>query len=720
MARRGVTEIPSNDFSLYDTMLDAAVAFGAVPKRYRTIPDPLRRYFAMARGAQDPNAGIDLKALEMTKWFDTNYHYLVPEIEEDVRFGLDGTKLFAEIAEARALGLETRPVFPGPVTFLLLSKMAAGAPAGRVPLDHLEALLVVYEGLFAKLAGRGVAWVQLDEPALVTDLDERSRKAYRDALGRLARLGRRPKVMLTTYFGALNENLSLAVESGLEGLHVDLVRAPGQLAQVLNALPQGMILSAGVVDGRNIWRTDLDAAYELLRQASEYLGEGRVVAGTSCSLLHVPVDLEREKELDPEVRGWMAFALQKVDELNALARALEGSPREGNLFGEARTALAGRAGAPRTFVPDVRTRMKAMDPAMLKRKSPYALRSRAQRERLALPLFPTTTIGSFPQTTSVRYARAARRSGKTNDVQYGDFLRYEIRKCVEKQDALGLDVLVHGEFERNDMVEYFGERLEGFAFTENGWVQSYGSRCVKPPVLFGDVSRREPMTVQWSSYAQEFTRKPVKGMLTGPVTILQWSFVRNDQPRSESCLQIALALRDEVRDLEAAGLAVVQVDEPAVREGLPLRAGEQKSYLKWAVDAFRLATSGVRDETQIHTHMCYCEFGSIFGAIAEMDADVITLEAARSRMELLEPLAGTHYPNEIGPGVYDIHSPRVPTVEEMVALLEKAAEVLPAERLWVNPDCGLKTRDWPETEASLANMVAAAGILRQRHGTPKS
>jgi 5-methyltetrahydropteroyltriglutamate--homocysteine methyltransferase len=711
MKEKRIDHIPSNDFSLYDHMLDMAIAVGAVPARYQEIADPLVRYFAMARGLQDKGAGLDVAALEMTKWFDTNYHYIVPELANGQSFKLDASKIVAELEEARALGIETRPVVPGPVTFLLLSKLAPGVPRDVSTLDFIDALLPVYEQLLGELAQRGVAWVQIDEPCLVTDLAPKAKAAYERAFQRLTALEKRPRVLLATYFGALGDNLPLAANSSFEALHVDLVRAPEQLDEVLATVPSSMSVSLGVVDGRNIWRTDLDAAYELVRRAATVLGAGRVLVGPSCSLLHVPVDLEEERKLDAELKSWLAFAAQKLDEIRSLADALESGDAR---FEASRVALASRRTSPRTHNPAVRRRASAVSEAMLHRASPFEERARKQRARFRLPLFPTTTIGSFPQTSDVRAARAAWRAGRMPDEDYQTFLKAETRRCVEKQEQIGIDVLVHGELERNDMVEYFGEALEGFAFTENGWVQSYGSRCVKPPVLFGDVARPRAMTVEWSAYAQTLTKRPMKGMLTGPVTILQWSFVRDDQPRSETCRQIALALRDEVIDLEAAGISMIQVDEPAIREGLPLRRDDWKGYLRWAVDAFRLATSGVKDETQIHTHMCYSEFGDILGAIAEMDADVLSIETSRSKMELLVDFARFRYPNEIGPGVYDIHSPRVPTVSEMVELLERACEVLPAAQLWVNPDCGLKTRGWAEVEAALTNMVEAAHLARER------
>ncbi len=720
MRAAGIDTIPSGDFSLYDHVLDAAVLFGAVPARYRGIEDPLARYFAMARGLQDGNANLDVAALEMTKFFDTNYHYIVPELEPEQAFTLDATKILVELEEAHALGVQARPVLVGPVTFLLLSKLAPGAPRAATTLDRLDAILPVYEELFGLLAKKNVAWLQLDEPCLVLDLDAPARAAYERAFARLSSGRERPRVLLATYYGALGDNGPLATASGFEGLHLDLVRAPEQLAPVLTALPSTQSLSAGVVDGRNIWRTDLDAAHARIRTAVRALGKERVMVAPSCSLLHVPVDLAAEPRLDPEIRTWCAFATQKLSEIRALADGGATDVPDAPLFVETRASLAARKASSRTHEDNVRARTLAVDASMLHRASPFPERARVQRARFGLPLFPTTTIGSFPQTGDVRGARAAHRAGRLSEEDYDAFLKTETRRCVERQEALGIDVLVHGEFERNDMVEYFGEQLDGFAFTENGWVQSYGSRCVKPPVLFGDVSRPRPMTVEWSRYAQSLTRRRMKGMLTGPVTILQWSFVRDDQPRSETAKQLALALRDEVADLQAAGIAMIQVDEPAIREGLPLRRGDWHLYLRWAVDAFRLATSGVRDETQVHTHMCYAEFSDILGEVAEMDADVLSIETSRSKMELLHDFARFKYPNEIGPGVYDIHSPRVPTVDEMENLLERAAQVLSPAQIWTNPDCGLKTRQWPEVEAALTAMVEAARRARRkvRSGAP--
>ncbi len=703
----GVDLPPSNDFSLYDHVLDTAFLFDAIPERYRTLAvcAPLAAYFAMARGLQRP--GIDLHALEMTKWFDTNYHYLVPELQAGQRFALRGDKPLAEYREAKALGIETRPVLLGPVSFLRLSKTIDGSD----PLDLLDTLLPVYAQLLEALKAEGTRWVQLDEPVLVQDLDDAARVAFRQAYARLAD-GPHPDILLATYFGALDDNLALAASLPVQGLHVDLVRAPEQLDAVLRALPAGRVLSLGLVDGRNIWRNPLDNALILARYARGHRGDDPLWLAPSCSLLHCPVDLALEKKLDAELRGWLAFSRQKLEELRLLADALDGRAGAEAALAPAREAADARRRSSRVHNAAVKARMAALTAADTARATPHARRLPLQTAALRLPAFPTTTIGSFPQTREVREARARNKSGRLSDADYDAFLAVQTEQCVRVQEQIGLDVLVHGEFERNDMVEYFGEQLDGFAFTGNGWVQSYGSRCVKPPVIYGDVSRPAPMTVRWSRYAQSLTQRPMKGMLTGPVTMLQWSFVRDDQERAQTCRQIALALRDEVTDLEAAGIAAIQIDEPALREGLPLRNAQRQRYLEWAVEAFRIAASGVADATQIHTHMCYAQFNDIIDSVAALDADVISIETSRSRMELLDAFARFDYPNQVGPGVYDIHSPRVPDRTEMVELLRRASEVLPAEKLWVNPDCGLKTRAWPETRAALEAMVDAAQVLR--------
>jgi len=701
----GIDVIPSNDFSFYDQVLDMTAALGAVPARYGHDGGSvgLNTLFAMARGTDDA------PAMEMTKWFDTNYHYIVPEFHAGQRFTLSTTKAVDEFKEARTLGIHTRPVLIGPVTWLSLGK---AKDADFDPLSLLASVLPVYEKLLHHLAAAGADWVQIDEPILALDLTEAQRDALTRAYAVLSTVG--PKLMLATYFDGLRNNTGLATSLPVAGLHIDLVRAPDQVDAVLDALPTDTVLSLGVIDGRNVWRADLEAALAPVETAVNRLGQDRVQVAPSCSLLHTPVDLDLEPDLDPEVRSWMAFSVQKLGEVVTLATAArDGRAAVADALTASTEAAAARRTSTRIHDAAVAARLTDVSPGDLQRASPFPVRQAAQRARLNLPMFPTTTIGSFPQTTEVRQKRAAFRKGQIDQTTYDAFLKEETERTIRVQEELGLDVLVHGEFERNDMVEYFGEHLSGFAFTRNGWVQSYGSRCVKPPVIFGDVSRPDPMTVGWSSYAQSLTDRPVKGMLTGPVTILQWSFVRDDVPRSDTCRQIALAIRDEVQDLETAGIRVIQIDEPAMREGLPLRKTDWDTYLAWAVESFRLASSGVADGTQIHTHMCYCEFNDIMPSIAALDADVISIETSRSDMELLDAFVDFQYPNEIGPGVWDIHSPRVPPMEDMRRLLEKAATVLPADHLWVNPDCGLKTRGWPEVNASLRNLVAAARDLRQ-------
>ena len=711
-AAAGIDFIPCGDFSLYDHVLDTAVMVGAVPSRYGEAAGalPLSAYFAMARGAQKD--GRDVPALEMTKWFDTNYHYIVPEMDPRQKFHLSAAPLFEQLTEAKALGIRARPVLLGPVSFLSLAKSADGKAD---PLSLLNALLPVYQEALVRLAQLGAEWVQVDEPILVTDLGEEARHALRGAYAKITKAGG-PKVMLTTYFGEMRENMDLALELPVDGLHIDMVRGPAQAEQVISSAPKDLVLSLGLVDGRNIWKTDLASAIGVAERVIGARGGAQVIVSSSCSLLHCPEDLAAETELDPEIAGWLSFARQKLDEIALIARALnQGRGSISAELAENRRLREARGSSPRVANAAVRARMATLTPRSSRRESPYAERRTLQAAALSLPTFPTTTIGSFPQTQKVRAMRAAHKSGAIGLAEYESFLREEIQRTVHLQETLGLDVLVHGEFERNDMVEYFGEMLSGFVFTKNGWVQSYGSRCVKPPIIFGDVERPRPMTVRWSSYAQSLTSRPLKGMLTGPVTILMWSFVRDDQPREQTCRQIALAIRDEVVDLESAGIRLIQIDEPALREGLPLRAADREAYLTWAVESFRIASSGVRDVTQIHTHMCYSEFNDIVAAIAAMDADVLSIESARSRMELLGAFHAFHYPNEIGPGVYDIHSPRVPSQEEIRALLHKALEVLKPEQLWVNPDCGLKTRQWKETEPALRAMVEAARLLREEH-----
>ncbi|MGY1409837.1 5-methyltetrahydropteroyltriglutamate--homocysteine S-methyltransferase [Luteimonas sp. A611] len=703
----GADTVPCNDFSLYDHVLDTAFLFDAIPARYRALADadPLQAYFAMARGLQTED--LDLPALEMTKWFDTNYHYLVPELEAGQTFRLRGDKPIAEFLEAKAAGAKARPVLLGPASFLLLSKSVDGGDR----LELLPDLVAAYADLLGKLREAGAEWVQIDEPCLALDQDASEQAAYRHTYATLARVSR-PRLLLATCFGALGDNLVTACSLSVEGLHVDLVRAPEQLDAVLDAWPADRVLSLGLVDGRNVWRTDLDQALALARRAHDRRGGERLQVAPSCSLLHSPLDVTLERSLPADLHRWLAFARQKLEELRVLADALNGLVSADSSLALARERIEARRRSPRVHRPEVADRVAAMGAAVDRRSSPYVQRRVAQRQRFGLPLFPTTTIGSFPQTKQVRDARAGLRSGRLSESDYDAFIALETERCVRVQEEIGLDVLVHGGFERNDMVEYFGEQLDGFAFTGSGWVQSYGSRCVKPPIIFGDVSRPAPMTVRWSRHAQSLTDRPMKGMLTGPVTVLQWSFVRDDQPRAQTCQQIALALRDEVLDLEAAGIGIIQVDEPALREGLPLRRAEWQEYLDWAVRCFRITASGVEDETQIHTHMCYSEFNDIIEAVAAMDADVISIETSRSRMELLDAFVKFRYPNEIGPGVYDIHSPRVPDHAEMGRLLAKAKAVLAPEQIWVNPDCGLKTRGWREARAALEAMVEAARRLR--------
>jgi 5-methyltetrahydropteroyltriglutamate--homocysteine methyltransferase len=720
----GVSVIPSNDFSFYDQMLDTSVMVGAIPEIYRWNggPVPLATYFAMARGAQGKTqeascghahhgheAADGVPAQEMTKWFDTNYHYMVPELTKDQQFTLASRKPIEEYEEARALGYQTRPVLVGPVTFL---KLAKSKEADFNPSSLLDRLLPVYIDVLRELAYRGAEWVQIDEPCLVLDLDIVGQQALHYAYTEIAKSVPRLKIMLATYFGGLGANRDIALALPVAGLHLDLVRAPDQI-DGLAGFPEDRVLSLGIIDGRNIWRADVSRILDRLEPVIAKLGKNRVQIAPSCSLLHVPIDLALETGLDSEIKSWLAFSVQKLEELATLGTALAGGRGavEANLKVSDQAAAARKA-SPRIHDAKVAARTTAIDDAMRHRASTFAERAGVQHERFNLPAFPTTTIGSFPQTAEVRKARAAHANGALTDEVYKVYLQEQTAQAVQWQETIGLDVLVHGEFERNDMVQYFGEQLAGFAFTSHGWVQSYGSRYVRPPVLFGDVSRPKAMTVEWWQYAQSLTKKPMKAMLTGPVTILNWSFVRDDIPRSEACRQIALAIRDEVAELEAAGAGMIQIDEAALREGLPLRKSEWQGYLDWAVDAFRLCSSGVRDETQIHTHMCYSEFNDIIGAIGAMDADVISIETSRSKMELLDAFRDYRYPNEIGPGVYDIHSPRVPEIGEMTGLLRLARARLADAQIWINPDCGLKTRKWEEVRPALVNMVAAARQLR--------
>ena len=718
----GIDLIPCNDFSFYDQMLDFSCLIGNVPPRFGWKGEDvdLDTLFLMARGSRGEGHegcthGCDAHeaafACEMTKWFDTNYHYIVPEFRADTQFQLVGSKVFREFAELKALGLRAKPVLPGPVTYLSLGKVQDSLHPDFDRWSLLDGLVSVYEKILQQLAEQGAEWVQIDEPVFALDLSAQQRDAIVDAWRRIAAAAPGLKIIVATYFGALRENLPLFLSLPAHAFHVDCVRAPAELDEVLEHLPQDKILSLGVVDGRNIWKNDFTKSLKLLTAAKAALGAQRLWVAPSCSLLHSPVTLASEPALDAQIENWLAFADEKLTEVVTLSALLRNVSRSGVLEAN-QDAIHSRATSRRTHNPEVRARLALITDQDARRRSPFSRRQLLQQARLALPEFPTTTIGSFPQTAEVRSMRARWKKGELTTAEYEVYLENETRACVALQDEIGIDMPVHGEFERNDMVEYFGEQLDGFLFTANGWVQSYGTRCVKPPVIYGDVSRPEPMTVRWAKFAQSLTPRPMKGMLTGPVTILQWSFVRDDQPRSETTRQIALAIRDEVVDLEAAGIAAIQIDEPAIREGLPLRRIDWAYYLDWAVTAFRLSASGVRDDTQIHTHMCYSEFNDIIAAIADMDADVITIETSRSNMELLGAFVDFHYPNEIGPGVYDIHSPRVPSVSEMENLMRKAEAVIPRRNLWVNPDCGLKTRGWAEVKTSLIHMVQTAKNLR--------
>ncbi|MFC4862339.1 5-methyltetrahydropteroyltriglutamate--homocysteine S-methyltransferase [Pseudomonas sp. MAHUQ-62] len=706
----GIDLLPVGDFAWYDQVLTHSLTFGVIPERFRghgNSKPTLQTLFGMARGVSDSCCG-GAHAQEMTKWFDTNYHYLVPEFSADQQFTLSWEQLFEEVAEAQALGHSVKPVLIGPLSYLWLGKVKGGE---FDKLELLERLLPLYGQILQRLDAQGVEWVQIDEPILVLDLPQDWKNAFERAYNLLQK---EPlKKLVATYFGGLEDNLGLAAGLPVDGLHIDLVRAPEQYPTILDRLPAYKVLSLGLVNGRNVWRCDLEKALDVLRHAHDRLGD-RLWVAPSCSLLHSPVDLSCEDKLDAELKSWLAFAVQKCEEVATLSRALTEpeSPVVLEALAVSRAVQASRAASPRIHKPAVQARVAALKPEDGKRPAPFAVRIEKQREELYLPAFPTTTIGSFPQTSAIRLARQAFKAGKLSEAQYTEAMHSEIRHAVDVQERLGLDVLVHGEAERNDMVEYFAEQLDGYAFTRFGWVQSYGSRCVKPAVIFGDLSRPKAMTVEWIRYAQGLTSRWMKGMLTGPVTMLMWSFPREDVPREVQARQLALAIRDEVLDLEAAGIRIVQIDEAAFREGLPLRQAGWQAYLDWATEAFRLTASGVKDETQIHTHMCYSEFNDVIESIAAMDADVITIETSRSDMELLDAFEAFAYPNEIGPGVYDIHSPRVPGKDEIIKLLRKAAQRVPAERLWVNPDCGLKTRAWPETEAALVNMVAAANELR--------
>ncbi|WP_185285955.1 5-methyltetrahydropteroyltriglutamate--homocysteine S-methyltransferase [Chryseobacterium indologenes] len=709
----GIDLIPCNDFSYYDQVLDLTLAVGAIPERYQDIAtdrkySELDLYFAMARGHQKD--GLDITAMEMTKWFDTNYHYIVPEFQKDQQFRLFSNKIIIDFMNARQTGINAKPVIIGLITYLLLGKEKE---KGFDKLDLVQNLLPVYLEIIKELENQGAEYIQFDEPFLALDLNEKAKEAFELVYSTIRKQFPKLKLIVATYFEGLNDNLSLAVSLPIDVLHIDLVRDPEQLDEVLSTIPDSLSLSLGIVDGRNIWKNDFEKSLQYIRKVINRIGSERVFIAPSCSLLHSPFDLDSEKNediLSPEIKQWLAFAKQKVHEIVVLKKLASENPDYPTLqlLAENKKALENRKTSTLIHSQEVKNRVEVTTEKDAQRKNPFNIRKEVQQKVLQLPLFPTTTIGSFPQTKEVRSWRARFKKGELTAEHYDHLLKKETERTIQWQEEIGIDVLVHGEFERNDMVEYFGEQLAGFAFTQNGWVQSYGSRCVKPPVIYGDVHRPHPMTVYWSQYAQSLTNKWVKGMLTGPVTILQWSFVRDDQPRSLTCKQIALAIRDEVTDLEKAGIRIIQIDEPAIREGLPLRKSEWQNYLHWAVEAFRISASGVEDSTQIHTHMCYSEFNDIIKNIADMDADVITIECSRSQMELLNAFADFKYPNEIGPGVYDIHSPRVPSKEEMVELLKKAQAVIPAQQLWVNPDCGLKTRHWDETEKALKAMVEAS------------
>nr|WP_319394636.1 5-methyltetrahydropteroyltriglutamate--homocysteine S-methyltransferase [uncultured Desulfobacter sp.] len=705
--QKDLNYVPVGDFSFYDQVLDTSWMLGNIPARAKeTGGSALDRYFRIARGQSAADEKDNqIPAGEMTKWFDTNYHYIVPEFEPSTGFCLDAQHLLDQIQEAQKSDVRPKPVILGPVTYLFLGKSE-----NFDKKTLLNKLLPEYARLLNLLAAQDIEWVQMDEPLLVMDLDNDWKHMVEQAYQALGTGS--VKIMLATYFGALEDNLNLALSLPVQALHVDAVRGKEQIADIVEHLPEHMELSLGVIDGRNVWKTDLNALLDRLAPIHEQLGD-RLWLAPSCSLLHVPVDLGKETELDAELMDWMAFARQKLIELEILANALnQGRATVATQLEENARALENRKKSTRSHNPEVRARLARVDDTWGQRNQPYPERARLHKERLNLPLYPTTTIGSFPQTKEIRALRLNFKKGKIGLSDYTTGIRDQMKNTIHFQEETGLDVLVHGEAERNDMVEYFGEQLDGFAFSQFGWVQSYGSRCVKPPILFGDVSRPQSMTVSWIVYAQSLTDKPVKGMLTGPVTILNWSFVRDDQTRADTCRQVALAIRDEVLDLEKAGVAIIQIDEAALREGLPLRKKKWDEYLSWAVGAFRITANGVQDATQIHTHMCYSEFNDIIEAITGMDTDVITIEASRSNMEILNAFDETAYPNEIGPGVYDIHSPNVPTVDFIVNNMNEAAKRIPRERLWINPDCGLKTRGWPETKASLKNLVEAARTLR--------
>ena len=712
----GIDLIPVNDFSFYDQVLDMSLMLGVVAERYQKFTllkkSPLDLYFAMARGYQ--KEGLDVTAMEMTKWFDTNYHYIVPEFKKNQKFSLSVSKIVDEFKQAKQAGINAKPVLIGAVSYLLLGKEKE---EGFEKIDLINALLPLYIKALKILEESSAEWVQIDEPYLAMDLNLKEKEAFLFVYSEIKKSVPNIKIIIASYFGGYADNLKTALSLPVDCIHLDLVRCPSQLDDVLEHpnLRENLILSLGVVNGRNVWINNFEESLSMINRAIEKLGEEQVWIAPSCSLLHCPYDLDLEKKLDPTIKQWLAFARQKLDEVVTLKRLATGESKTNTLTSlqQNTRAIQGRQTSNRIHKREVKKQIDNIRDEHFDRKSSFPIRQSIQKKKYALPLFPTTTIGSFPQTTDIRKLRARLKRGEVNQEKYKEIIKNEIVKAIRLQEEIGLDVLVHGEFERNDMVEYFGERLDGFAFTQNGWVQSYGSRCVKPPIIYGDVSRSRDLSTEWSVFAQSQTKKLIKGMLTGPVTILQWSFVRNDQARSITAYQIALAIGEEVVALEKQGIKIIQIDEPAIGEGLPLRKKDWDKYFDWAIKSFRLSASGVNDQTQIHTHMCYSEFNDIIHHIADMDADVITIETSRSNMELLKAFSEFNYPNQIGPGVYDIHSPRVPSVEEITLLLNKAREVLPIENIWVNPDCGLKTRRWEEVELSLQNMVQSSYNLRK-------
>jgi len=703
----GVDLISSNDFSFYDQVLDTICLLGAIPNRYKWDKDKvsLKTYFAMARGSQDKE--LDVPALEMTKWFDTNYHYLVPEFSADQTFSLSSNKPFDEFNEAKSLGYITKPIILGPLSFLLLGKSDTQS---FKTLNLLDKILPIYKEVIGKLSDLGAEWIQIDEPILVKDLDEEVISRIKPTLNELKKASKNSKILITTYFESLDKKIHEKLStSDIDAIHLDLVRGTENKNYIQNA---NKVLSLGIIDGRNIWKSDLNNKIKFLQQSTK--SENEIIISTSCSLLYCPYDLDLEKKVPQEIKRWLSFSKQKLNELNLIKTFInEGDKNTNKELEQNKLDILDRQNSKLIHDSSVKKRLKTIDSSITKRKSSYSQRSKIQQDIFKLPKFPTTTIGSFPQTQDVRQARAKFKRGELDNESYKKFLKDKTIDVIKKQEEIDIDVVVHGEFERNDMVEYFGEYLKGFTFSSSGWVQSYGSRCVKPPIIYGDISRSKAMTVYWSKFAQEQTKKIVKGMLTGPITILQWSFVRDDQPRKSTTQEIAFAIRDEVKDLEQNGIKIIQIDEPALREGLPLKKGKWKNYLDWSVECFRIASSVVKDETQIHTHMCYGEFDDIIDSIAALEADVISIETSRSRMELLKTFEKFKYPNEIGPGVFDIHSPRVPSTQEMTNLLTKAIKNINKDKIWVNPDCGLKTRGWPETINALRNMVLAAKNLRK-------